>query len=77
MPRPWAETLDRRVQRAAAAAEARRRDLRERYPNVPAQAFSNMGDGLNGAGLRALRAWMRSLDTLAQTLSEKCGKTTP
>lgn len=62
MPKPLKP--ERSNQGAAFRAEARRRDLCERYPHIPARAWNNMGSGLHGAGLQGLRAWLRSLRAL-------------
>lgn len=64
--RSAAENLRRLAQKKAARLEARRRDLRERYPNIPHQTWCNLGDGigLGGVGGKALREWLRSLGEL-------------
>lgn len=44
-----------RAECAETAAAQRRRALRERYPDVSAQAWANMGDGLlGGEGVSAV-----------------------
>lgn len=52
-----------RTDRRIAAAEALRLELRQRYPSLPANIWSNLGDGgmVGGAGAKTLRAWLRSL----------------
>jgi hypothetical protein len=51
------------------AAGRRRLELAARYPDLPAQAWSNLGEpgaGLvTGKGARALREWLASLGKLA------------
>lgn len=67
MPRRCQRDLAaRRAYRAEAAAASRRRELAARYPDVPVQAWANMGQGLlSGEGARALRRWLESVDELA------------
>lgn len=67
--RSTAEALRLRAEREAARLEARRRELRERYPDIPAQAWSNLGAGLGGAGGKALGGWLRTVESLAKSLS--------
>lgn len=62
--RTSAENLRLQTEKQAARLEARRRDLRERYPDIPAQAWSNLGAGLSGDGGKALRKWLRSVEQL-------------
>lgn len=58
-----------RVERAETAAARRRRELREKYPDIPLQVWSNMGDGLmGGEGARVLRGWLGSLEQLVCTV---------
>jgi hypothetical protein len=66
--RSTAETLRLRAEKEAARLEARRRELRERYPDIPGQTWSNLGGGLGGVGAKALRGWLRTLATLARRL---------
>lgn len=68
MRTPSLTTLQRRKEKATAAAEARRRDLRERYPNMPAQAFSALEAGTSGKGMKALRAWINSIGDLVASI---------
>lgn len=65
--RSTAENLRLRAEKQAARLESRRRDLRERYPHIPGQAWSNMGAGLGGDGGKALRGWLTSIQILANT----------
>lgn len=53
----------------AAKVEVRRRMLRERYPEIAPQAWSNLGDGLGGDGGRGLKVWMASVSTLVKLAS--------
>lgn len=54
-----------RAERAETAAAQRRWDLRERYPDIPMQAWANVGDNLlGGEGARALRRWLATLKQL-------------
>lgn len=62
--RSSAETLRLRAEKRAAHLEARRRDLRERYPNISHQAWSNLSDGLGGDGGKALRDWLATIHNL-------------
>jgi hypothetical protein len=59
-----------RTERRQAAAEALRRVLRQRYPALPAQVWSNLGNStlLGGAGAKALRTWLNSLRALTKSL---------
>lgn len=66
--RSTAEALHLRAERKAARLEARRRELRERFPEIPAQAWSNLGAGLGGVGGKALRGWLRTLENLARKM---------
>ena len=56
----------RREWKAQAAMAVRRRELAERYPDIPGQAWANLGpDGygsMTGAGARALREWLVSME---------------
>lgn len=53
-----------RAERAETAAAQRRRELGERYPDVSAQAWANMGDGLlGGEGARVLRRWLATIES--------------
>lgn len=64
------KTLARRAQRHDIKAGRRRRHLARRYPDVPAQAWSVGGDGLlHGAGSKALRAWLKSIEELALSVT--------
>lgn len=56
--------LDRCNQGDEFRAEARRRELHERYPDLSRRMWSNVGNGLAGVGLQALRQWLRSVQTL-------------
>lgn len=52
-----------RAQRAETAAARRRRELAQRYPDLPVQAWANMGDGLlGGEAKKVLRKWLISFD---------------
>jgi hypothetical protein len=66
--RTTSEKLRLQAERKAARLEARRRALRERYPDIPAQAWSNLGDGigLGGVGGKALREWLGSINAVVQ-----------
>ena len=61
----------RREWRAEAALAARRRELAERYPDINGQAWSNLGPegygSMSGAGARALREWLKSVEALLGT----------
>lgn len=62
----------RREWRAEAAMAARRRELAERYPDINLQAWSSLGPkgygSMTGAGARALRAWLSSLEYLRRSI---------
>lgn len=58
------ERLQLQAEKRAARLEVRRRDLRERYPDIPPQVWGNMGKGLGGVGGKALREWLCSLGML-------------
>lgn len=62
--RTTAENLRLQAEKKAAHLELRRRDLRERYPEIAPQAWSNIGTGLGGVGGKAIREWISSLDKL-------------
>lgn len=68
--RSTAEALHLRAERQTARLEARRRELRERYPDIPGQAWSNMGAGLGGVGGKALREWLVSLMRLSEAATK-------
>lgn len=70
--RSTAEALRLRAEREAARLEARRRELRERYPDIPAQAWSNLGGGLGGVGGKALRGWIESIKALRKSMEISC-----
>lgn len=70
--RSTAEVLRLRAERQTARLEARRRDLRERYPDIPAQAWSNLGAGLSGVGGKALRGWIESINALRKSMEISC-----
>lgn len=64
--RSTSKLLRMKAQRMESAGAKRRRDLTQRYLDVPVQAWANMGDGfLSGTGARALREWLSTLDQLA------------
>lgn len=56
----------RRERKAEAAMAVRRRKLAQRYPDINGQAWSNLGPegygSMTGAGARALREWLASLE---------------
>ena len=60
-----------RHERAETAAASRRRDLARRYPDVKPAAWANMGAGQGGAGAKALRAWLASLQDLLAAAQDK------
>ena len=54
-----------RAQRQTLEAGRRRRRLAQRYPDVPLQAWATGRAGLlDGAGAKALRAWLKSVMAL-------------
>ena len=57
-----------RAQKREAQLASRRRALMRKYPHVPAQAWANMGDSLQGVGGRALRQWLASVAELVAKL---------
>ena len=73
--RSTAEALRLRAEKEAAHLEARRRDLRERYPDIPPQAWSNLGIGLGGVGGKALRGWLVSVIRLSETPNRASSQT--
>lgn len=59
--RSTAERIRVSEERRAAKVEVRRRELRERYPDIAPQAWSNLGDGLGGVGGKGLREWLTTI----------------
>lgn len=64
--RSTGEKLRLQAEKQAANLEARRRRLREHYPEIAPQAWSNLGDGLGGNGGRALTEWLRTVAQLVR-----------
>lgn len=64
--RSYHENRRRQKQRQRLQADNRRRDLLRRYPDLKPCQIANVGDGLTGgAGLRALMAWLKSVEAMA------------
>jgi len=65
----------RREWRAEAAMAARRRELADRYPDISPQAWSNLGaegyGSMSGAGARALREWLASVEKFLAQISPR------
>lgn len=65
--RSYRKNQRRHKQRQRLQADKRRRDLLRKYPDLKPCQVAHVGDGLTGgAGLRALLAWLKSVEDLAR-----------
>lgn len=57
------------IDRQAGTAEHRRRDLKAAHPELDPRCWSALALGHSSMGVKAIRAWLRSVDAMTKALS--------